>query len=72
MSKYKYTGETKVVNGVTLKQIVATRNFGTVKKGSIGGWVGSHKNLSHRGHCWVHRNAKVLGNAEVSGNAKVF
>ena len=35
--KYKLTSETKVVLGVTLKRIKALKDFGSVKKGELGG-----------------------------------
>lgn len=40
-----------------------------IKKGTIGGWVESEKNLS--GNAWVYNNAKVLDSACVYGNAIV-
>jgi hypothetical protein len=63
MKKYEFTGETKVIAGVTLKRIRALISFGFIVKGEIGGFIESEKNLSHDG------NARVTGNAEVTGNA---
>lgn len=37
MKKYSFTGETKVVSGVTLNRIVAEISFGAVAKGEVGG-----------------------------------
>jgi hypothetical protein len=37
--KYEFTGETKVVLGVTLRRIRALVSFGAVVKGQIGGWI---------------------------------
>ena len=68
----------------TLYRIKALRSFGSVKKGDIGGFVESERNLSHDGNCWIFREAKVYGDAqvyddawitnaaEVSDDAKVF
>ena len=47
---------------------VALRSFGDVEEGDIGGFIESEKNLSHEGNCWVYENARVFGNAFVSGN----
>lgn len=63
MKKYEFTGETKVIAGVTLKRIRALISFGFIVKGEIGGFIESEKNLSHDG------NARVTGNAMVTGNA---
>ena len=65
MKKYEFTGETKVVDGITLNRIRAIRDFGNVKAGDIGGWIAKEENLSHEGE------AEVCGSAEVCGEAKV-
>ena len=46
--KYEFTGETKIVFGVTLKRIrslVAIASIG-IAAGTLGGWIESEKNLS--------------------------
>ena len=68
MKKYKLTPTKK--EGIF--QIEALEDFGDVKKGDLGGWVESEKNLSHEGECWVYGNARVYGNAHVCENAKVY
>ena len=70
--KYKFTKETKEFFGRTLHRIVATRNFGDVKKGDLGGFIETEGNLSHDGFCWVYDNARVSGNAQVFGKARVY
>ena len=76
--KYEFTGETKVSSGRTLHRIRAVKSFGDIKKGDIGGWIESEKNLSHNCTAWVSDNAWVsgdacvFGNARVSGDARVF
>ena len=78
MEKYELISETKVINGVELHRIKALDSFGSVKKGELGGWVESEKNLSQGGDAWVYENATVCGdatvyeNATVRGNAIVF
>ena len=62
---YFFTGKTKVVYGVTLKQIECEM-YG------VGGWIEDESNLTQWGSCWVSENAMVFGNAEVGGNAEVF
>ena len=70
--KFEFTGETKVVLGITLKQIRALVSLGAVAKGEIGGWIEKEGNLSQLcGDAWVSGNARVCGNAWVSGNAQV-
>ena len=71
MKKYEFTGETKVIAGVTLKRIRALISFGFIVKGEIGGFIESEKNLSHDGDAWVADNAWVTDNARVTGNAWV-
>ena len=70
--KYKLTENTKEVNGITLYQIQALKDFGIVKKGDLGGWIEKEKNLSQEGNCWVYGNARVFNDAWVSDDAKVF
>ncbi len=82
--KYKFTERTMEYLNKTLHQIEAVRDFGNIKKGTIGGWIEKESNLSHEGECWVAGNAvvcgdaqvfegaKVYGNAEVCGNAEVY
>lgn len=64
MKKYEFTGETKVMAGVTLKRIRALISFGFVAKGEIGGFIEDEKNLSHGGNAWVTGNARVTDNAD--------
>jgi hypothetical protein len=70
--KYKLTKNSKEVNGVTLYQIQALKNFEDVEKGDLGGWIEKEDNLSQKGNCWVYGNAKVFGNARVFDSARVF
>jgi carbonic anhydrase/acetyltransferase-like protein (isoleucine patch superfamily) len=70
--KYEFTGKTKEYQNKTLHQIKAVRDFGNIKKGTIGGWIEKESNLSHEGECWVAGNAKVFGNALVYGDAQVY
>ena len=67
--KYELTDDTIEVDGSTLYRIRAVRDFGLVRKGSLGGYIATEKNLSHDGHAWVYDNARVYGNALVVGNA---
>ena len=62
--KFKLGGEMKVLSSErTLFRIVALRDFSDVKKGDVGGWVESEKNLSHDGDCWISGDAMVSGNS---------
>ncbi len=55
----------------TLYRIRALRDFGDVKAGDLGGFIEREANLSHDGNCWVYHEAKVWGEATVSGDARV-
>ncbi|BDE81799.1 LbetaH domain-containing protein [Porphyromonas somerae] len=61
-----------------LYRIKALREFGDVSKGDVGGYIEKEDNLSHSGICWVYcdarvfDNARVLGDAAVSGNALIM
>lgn len=54
-----------------LYRIKALRDFGDVKKGDIGGYVESERNLSHGGICWIYGLVLVCGDACVYGHARV-
>ena len=71
-NKYKLTDETIEFNGVKLYRIEALRDFNDVKKGDIGGFIESEKNLSHYGNCWIYNDAKVYEEARVCDNSKVL
>ena len=49
MSKWEYTGETKVERGVIFKRIRAVAAFGDIAKGDVGGWLERDSNLSQSG-----------------------
>lgn len=57
--------------GLTVHRIKALRDFNSVKKGDIGGYIEKEENLSQDGDCWVYDNAIVYENATVTGNAIV-
>ena len=57
--------------GRTLYRIKATTDFGDVEKGELGGYIEKEENLSHLGNAWVTGNARVSDDAWVTGNARV-
>lgn len=72
--KYEFVDDDTVIthNGDILKRIRATRTIeGVIKKGDLGGYIGSPFNLSHSGRAWVSGNAVVSDEACVSGDARV-
>ena len=71
MKKYELASETKVINGAELHRIKAIKSFGNIKKGELGGWIESEKNLSQYVDAWVFDNAIVCENARVDGHAMV-
>ena len=52
-------------DGRKLYRIKALKDFHNVKKGKVGGYIASERNLSHEGDAWVYGNAQVSGNAQV-------
>ena len=60
-NKYELTNNTRTVDGVVLRQLRATKDFGDVEVGELGGYVESEKNLSQEGLCWVSGDAEVYG-----------
>ncbi len=65
--KYELVPDRQViVAGTTLYRIRALKDFGSVKAGDLGGFVGSERNLSHEGTCWVADDAQVYDGAVVS------
>lgn len=75
--KYYLTGKSSAsaLSKTPIYRIIACRdimtNNGLVKKGELGGYVSSEKNLSQEGSCWIFDNAKVIKDSSVSGNAIV-
>ena len=63
--KYEFTGQSKTVNGVKVRQIKR------ISDGTIGGWIESEKNLDQKGKCFVYGDALVYGKARVYDYASV-
>ena len=63
--------DTITLNNITLRRIRALKDFGTIKKGTLGGYIESDNNLSHNGTAWIHDNAKVFGDALITDDAHV-
>lgn len=79
MKKYELTTEIfKSKNGEVLYRIKALKDFHIdecnidIKKGDLGGFISSEKNLSHNGTCWIHDDAKVYNEAIVKDDAQMF
>ena len=58
------------INGYTIK---ALRSFGNIKKGDVGGFIQTTKNLSTDplSKCWVGVDCAVIGDAKVVDDAKI-
>ena len=68
--KYHFTDQVCYTpSGIRLNRIVAARDFGNIKAGTVGGFIESMENLSHEGNCWVADDARVYGRAKVGGDA---
>lgn len=71
--KYELVPERQiVVAGTTLYRIRALKDFGNVKAGTLGGFIGSERNLSQEGTCWVADEAQVYDQAVVSDDAQIY
>ena len=55
-----------------LFRIKALKDFNNVKKGDIGGYIQSEKNLSQYDDCWIYDDAVVRDNAKVCHNAQIY
>ncbi|EOV9568738.1 YdcK family protein [Cronobacter turicensis] len=80
MNKYQLSEATRVFRytrhgepcTVTLRQLIALRDFADVSAGTPGGWVESEENLSQQGACWVYdHNSVVFAGAKIRGNARI-
>ena len=49
--KYEFTNGTIEVGDVTLRRIIAIRDFGSIKAGTVGGYIEKESNLSHEVLC---------------------
>ena len=64
--KYEMLKDDAVTSfGRTLYRVKATKDFGDVKKGELGGYIEKEENLSENGDAWVSGDAEVYGNARV-------
>lgn len=59
-------------DGRKLYRIRALKDFHNVKKGKVGGYIASERNLSHEGEAWIYGNACVSGDARISDDAWVY
>ncbi len=78
---YKYTFTKNIMTlpeGIVLHQIIAKRDFGDIKAGTLGGFLEDTRNLSQSGNCWLtpgavcYNEASISGNAFVTGQVKLF
>ncbi len=64
--------ESEVQEEYRLYRIQALRDFGDIKKGDLGGYIQTQKNLSHSGNCWVYDKGIAGDGSKVKNNAKVM
>jgi UDP-3-O-[3-hydroxymyristoyl] glucosamine N-acyltransferase len=70
--KYVLTDNVKRVDGKFVRQIRAIRNFGNIRKGTLGGFINNEENLSHEGTCWVYEDGVVAEHARVTDDAQIY
>lgn len=80
MDKYRLSETTRVFHyqlegekkSVSLRQIIALRDFNNVASGTPGGWVDDEAVLSQQGACWIYdENSMVFLGSRVSGDARI-
>lgn len=63
----------RLADGTILHRIRALKSFDAngriVLKGALGGWVQSEDNLSQKGKCWIHDDARAYGQSRVLDDA---
>lgn len=59
------------IMGRELYRIKAVKKFTFAKKGQLGGYIESEKNLSQDGECWLDKDGICFGNAQIIENAVV-
>lgn len=69
--KYELYRKVKI-NGCTLWQIKALRDFGDVKKGDLGGFIDAETSLDQYDDTWVYKNACIYGKTWFCGNTCVY
>lgn len=70
-AKYKIIDDTRDVDGFKVYRIQALRDIGDVLAGELGGYVASGNSLSQDGEAWVYADSVIMGNAQVTHNAKI-
>ena len=68
---YLNMGDKKLYQIRALREIKNERMIISIKKGELGGYVESEKNLSQEGNSWVCRSARIYDNATVKDGALV-
>lgn len=67
---YSVKGNKKRAKGNTkLRQLIALRDFGDVKAGDRGGYIGKNVNLDKTDESWIYPDSVVIGNYSISGNS---
>lgn len=71
--KYKLTDDSKIINGHTVHRIEALEDFGDVKKGDMGGFIESERNLPQdiNDTSWVYDDSIVYGSGAITEDSSV-
>ena len=72
VNKYELTKESKIFRGETVYRIRALKDFGSVKKGELGGYVSGEHNLSQYGSCWIAHEAIAYQHSQVRVFAQII
>nr|WP_318381643.1 YdcK family protein [uncultured Enterobacter sp.] len=80
MNKYRLSDERRTFSyrdsgekrSVTLRQIIALKDFSDVTAGTPGGWVDSEAVLAQDGECWIYdENSMAFDGAQIRDNVRV-
>ena len=55
-----------------LFRIIALKDFASVEKGTLGGFIEKEDNLSQEGDCWIGKDCELHNDSRVEGNAKIY
>lgn len=71
-NKFIYHENKKLFRIRAIKSFYNSNSDTYIKKGELGGYIESTKNLSQKGNCWVVELAKVYDRARIRNNAIVL
>ena len=68
-TKFEFTGNYQEISGKRVWQIKRKTQGGD---GALGGYIEKEENLDFKGMSWIGPEAKVYGNAKITGDASIY